>query len=103
MKGGGGTTKGGELPAEISNNRVDLFAGSLGGGGGRKNFDFPRKLFVVLDNTEALLGEAAAGVGVSVGGSSRSWRGPDLLARLARLPAMVASFRGFGGNIYIYI
>lgn len=55
---------------------------------------------MVLDNAEALLGEAAAGVGVGAGGpgaSGSNWGGPDLLARLAKLPDMVASFSGFGG------
>lgn len=61
---------------------------------------FPRKLFVILDNAEALLGEGVAGIGVGAGGSKalgNSWRGPDLLTRLARISDMISSFNGFAG------
>lgn len=72
----------------------------LAGSGRRVVESFPRKLFVILDNAEALLGEQAAGVGVSAGGAGNGWKGPGLLARLARLRSMVASFTGFAGKCF---
>lgn len=80
-----------------------------GGSGGHppgvtNGLGFPRKLVLVLDNAEALLGEGAAGVGVGTGGSGGKgglWKGPDLLARLVRLPEMVASLSGFAGVFLI--
>lgn len=63
---------------------------------------FPRKVFVVLDNAELLLGEFVSGVGVGAAGGT-SWRGADLLERLGRLPEMVSSFYGFGGELRVCV
>ncbi|CAM9665810.1 unnamed protein product [Pylaiella littoralis] len=80
--------------------------GSGGGGGGcgcgvsRRPPEFPPKLFVVLDNAEALLSESVAGIGVGAGGSGTTgnlWRGQDMLTSLASLQGMVDSLSGFAG------
>eukprot|EP00903_Cladosiphon_okamuranus_P012843 g12001.t1 len=76
--------------------------GGRGGvGGGESPPEFAPKLFVVLDNAEALLSENIAGIGVGAGGlgtAGNGWRGQDMLTSLASLQAMVDSYMGFAGG-----